>query len=63
MKIEYDAKADAVYIRLSSGKVADRDDVRPNVFLDADENGRVLVLKCWTSANSLTSLMSWHWKC
>ena len=42
MKIEYDAKADAIYIRLSSGKIADSDEVRPNVFLDTDENGRVL---------------------
>ncbi len=42
MKIEYDSKADAIYIRLSSGTVADSDEVRPNVFLDTDANGRVL---------------------
>lgn len=42
MKIEYDPKADAIYIRLSSGTVADSDEVRPNVFLDTDIKGRVL---------------------
>ncbi len=42
MKIEYDPKADAIYIRLSNGTVADSDEVRPNVFLDTDANGRVL---------------------
>jgi uncharacterized protein YuzE len=42
MKIEYDQKADAIYIRLSSGTIADSDEVRPNVFLDTDANGRVL---------------------
>ena len=42
MKIEYDPKADAMYIRLSSGTIADSDEVRPNVFLDTDANGRVL---------------------
>ena len=42
MKIEYDPKADAMYIRLTSGTVFDSDEVRPNVFLDTDESGRVL---------------------
>ena len=28
--------------RLSSGTIADSDEVRPNVFLDTDANGRVL---------------------
>ena len=42
MKIEYDQKADAIYIRLSIGKIADTDEVRPNVFLDTDAHGRVL---------------------
>ena len=42
MKIEYDPRADAIYIRLCSGTIADSDEVRPNVFLDTDANGRVL---------------------
>ena len=42
MKIEYDPKADAMYIRLKTGTVADSDEVRPGVVLDFDAEGRVL---------------------
>ena len=42
MKIEYDPKADAMYIRLKAGTVADSDEVRPGVVLDFDAEGRVL---------------------
>ncbi len=42
MKIEYDPKADAMYIRLAAGQVADSDEVRPGVVLDFDADGRVL---------------------
>jgi hypothetical protein len=42
MKIEYDPKADAMYIRLAAGPVADSDEVRPGVVLDFDAEGRVL---------------------
>lgn len=42
MKIEYDPKADALYIRLAAGRVADSEEVRPGVVLDFDANGRVL---------------------
>lgn len=42
MKIEYDQKADAMYIRLLAGKVAESDEVRPGVVFDFDAAGRVL---------------------
>lgn len=42
MKIEYDPKADAIYIRLLAGEVTESDEVRPGVVLDFDVNGRVL---------------------
>jgi uncharacterized protein YuzE len=42
MKIEYDPKADAMYIRLAAGAVVDSDEVRPGVVLDFDAQGRVL---------------------
>ena len=42
MKIEYDPKADAMYIRLAAGEVVDSDEVRPGVVLDFDAHGRVL---------------------
>jgi uncharacterized protein YuzE len=42
MKIEYDPRADAMYIRLAVGEVADSDEVRPGVVLDFDAAGKVL---------------------
>lgn len=42
MKIEYDQHADAMYIRLRTGVVADSDEVRPGVVFDLDTDGRVL---------------------
>ena len=42
MKVQYDPAADAMYIRLADGTVADSDEVRDGVVLDYDVNGRVL---------------------
>lgn len=42
MKIEYDRRADAMYIRLRAGTVVESDEVRPGVVLDFDADGRVL---------------------
>ena len=42
MKIEYDPKADAMYIRLAKGEVCDTEEVRPGVIMDFDADGRVL---------------------
>jgi len=42
MKIEYDQQADAIYIRLKAGTVAESEEVRPGVVLDFDADGKVL---------------------
>ena len=42
MKIEYDPKADAMYIRLIAGTVVESDELRPGVVFDFDAAGRVL---------------------
>lgn len=42
MKIEYDRRADAMYIRLRAGTVVESDEVRPGVVFDFDADGRVL---------------------
>jgi len=42
MKVQYDPSADAMYIRLAEGTVADSDEVRDGVVLDYDANGKVL---------------------
>ena len=41
MKIEYDLKADAMYIRLIAGTGVDSEEVRPGVVFDFDVAGRV----------------------
>lgn len=42
MKIQYDPQADALYIRLLAGEVAESDEVREGVVFDYDTEGRVL---------------------
>lgn len=42
MKFEYDPQADALYIRLAVGLVADTEEVRPGLMLDYDADGKIL---------------------
>ena len=42
MRIHYDPSADAMYLRLAEGIVADSDGVREGVVLDYDADGKVL---------------------
>ena len=42
MKIEYDQQADAMYIRLRAGTVAESEEIRPGVVFDYDAEGNVL---------------------
>ena len=42
MKIEYDPKAEAMYIRLIVGAVVESDELRPGMVFDFDAAGRVL---------------------
>lgn len=42
MRVQYDPSADAMYIRLAEGIVADSDEVREGVVLDYDASGKVL---------------------
>jgi uncharacterized protein YuzE len=42
MEIEYNQQADAMYIRLRSGAVAESEEIRPGVVFDYDVEGKVL---------------------
>ena len=46
MKIEYDPKADAMYIRLIAGTVVESDEVHPGVVFDIDAADACWALKC-----------------
>ena len=45
MKITYGPKADAIYIQLAAGAVAETNEVLPAVFADDDAAGKVLGVK------------------
>jgi len=40
--VSYDAEADAAYIRFSSGKVKESEEVSEGIVLDYDEDGRII---------------------
>lgn len=42
MKLEYDSQADAAYIKLTNGDVADSEEVRPGIIVDFDADNRVV---------------------
>ncbi len=42
MEIRYDREADAVYIRIGGGKVAESEEVDDGVIVDYDEKGNVI---------------------
>ncbi len=42
MRIEYDPKADALYLRLFKGKVAETKPVGKNAYVDLDKKGNAL---------------------
>jgi len=42
MKVHFDEKADAVYIRLDDSKITDSEEVRPGVVLDFNEQNHVV---------------------
>ncbi len=42
MKLQYDAKVDALYVRLADVPVAESEELRPGVVLDYDDQGRVV---------------------
>lgn len=42
MKLEYDRRADAIYIRLKEAEVATTRELQDNLIVDLDEHGRLL---------------------
>ncbi len=42
MKVHYDEKSDAIYIRLDDSKIIDSQEVEPGIILDYNENNQVV---------------------
>ena len=45
MKIEFDPKTDALYVKLNENKVVESEAVNPNVILDFDDAGNVAAIE------------------
>ena len=42
MRLTYDPEADALYLKLGTSRIAETEEVAPNVMLDLDETGNVV---------------------
>ena len=42
MKVHFDEKADAVYLKLTDSKIVESEEVSPGIILDFDENNQVV---------------------
>jgi uncharacterized protein YuzE len=42
MKVHFDEKADAIYVRLDESEIVDSEEVRPGVILDFNEQDEVV---------------------
>lgn len=45
MKLKYDPKVDALYVRFGAGSVAESEEVSPGIVLDFDAEGRIVALE------------------
>ena len=60
MRVQYDPAADAMYIRLAEGTVADSDEVRDGVVLDYDASGRVLGIEVLNISQRTDNRARWR---
>ena len=56
--LEYDGEADAAYLRLGEGRVAETIEVERGVLLDLDEKGRVVGVEVLEASRRLGSVVS-----
>jgi len=45
MKLHYDPKTDAIYLRLGEAKIVESEEVRPGIVLDFDNKDRVVAVE------------------
>jgi len=53
MKVNFDAEADALYVRFSESEIAETVEVRPGVMLDYDAYGKIVGLEILDTAKNL----------
>lgn len=45
MKLSYDSRIDALFVRFSDQKIIESEEVRPGLILDFDEQGRIVAIE------------------
>lgn len=55
MKLQYDAKTDALYVRLADVPVAESEELRPGVVFDYDDQGHVVAIEILNVKRQLPS--------
>ncbi|EHR79046.1 hypothetical protein OCC_01639 [Thermococcus litoralis DSM 5473] len=53
MKVRYDPKADILYILIKEGEVFDTDEVDEDVWIEYDENGRIMGIEIWNAGEKV----------
>lgn len=53
MKLNYDAKADALYVRFSDAKVTESEETRPGLVLDFDKAGHIVAIELLNARDQL----------
>ena len=60
MKVNYDPKADALYIRLRSGKIDESDEIGEGVIVDYDSSGKPIGIEFLNAARLLGGRKELH---
>lgn len=53
MKVNYDEKSDAMYIRFSGNKYYESDEVKEGIILDYDKKGKVIAIEILDASKNL----------
>jgi uncharacterized protein YuzE len=62
MKLRFDEKNDALYLRLDETPIADSEEIKPGVILDFDENNNIIGVEILAVSKRISekSLKSFH---
>lgn len=55
MKSRYDAETDALYVRFTETAIVESEEVRPEIVLDFDAEGRIVALEILDATEHLAS--------
>jgi uncharacterized protein YuzE len=53
MKVAYDKETDALYLRLSSARIVESEEVRPGLVLDFDAEGHIVAIELLDAAKQV----------